>query len=325
MAFGKDVYTAVNAEFSRRREQALTTQSRRKEEVFPKNPRFLQIENLLKTTSMELAAKIASGANMELSALEIQKKNQALLQERGEILIRAGYQPNYLDLQFTCASCADTGFVGSRMCACYKKALNDVAFENSILAKAMPEARFENFDLGFYSREPDETGISPRDRMVLVLEACEGFCHNFGEQRRSLLFQGPTGLGKTFLCGCISRELTARGKIVVYDSAYALFSRMEKEKFFHEGSVDNSDLLECDLLIMDDLGAEMQTAFTRSALYNLINTRLLRNKLTIINTNYTMTELEKIYTPRITSRLIGEYTMMKFSGEDIRQQKMRAL
>ena len=81
-------------------------------------------------------------------------------------------------------------------------------------------------------------------------------------------------------------------------------------------------MLECDLLVIDDLGAEMSTAFTKSVLYNLVNTRLLTRKPTIINTNLSMKEIEQRYTPRISSRFIGEYECKKFFGSDIRQQKM---
>lgn len=321
MAFAKEIYAAVNADFAQRREAALNLQGQRKDEAYGLFPRLLEIERLLSLTSLELASQVAAGGGVKESIAAIMKKNKELQEERQDILLAGGYDAGYLDIGYSCPECMDTGFIGSRMCACYEKALKKTAYEKSLLATAMPEARFENFHLDYYSDEPDETGIPPRERMESVLDFTLNFCREFERQKRSLLFLGATGLGKTFLSGCISRELTSRGKIVVYDTAYSIFSLLEKEKFNRDSEeADISALFDCDLLIMDDLGAEMQTAFTKSALYNLINTRLLKNKLTLISTNYSMTELEQIYTPRIISRIFGEYVFLRFAGEDIRQQ-----
>jgi DNA replication protein DnaC len=320
VAFAKEIYAAVNADFAQRREAALGLQSQRKEELYRLFPRLEEIERLLALTSMELISQVASGSNVKGTILKVMNKNRELQAERQEILQENGYDTHYLDVAFLCRECADTGFIGSRMCSCYEEALRQAAYNHSVLATAMPEARFENFHLNYYSCEPDATGISPKERMEFVWNSCRTFCQEFDSQKKSLLFYGPTGLGKTFLSGCISRELTDRGKIVVYDTAYSIFSLLEKEKFYRDGSeTDTSYLFECDLLIIDDLGTEMQTSFTKSAFYNLVNTRLLKNKLTLINTNCTMKELEQTYTPRIMSRLLGEYTLMRFAGEDIRQ------
>jgi DNA replication protein DnaC len=320
MAFAKEIYGAVNADFARRREAALGLQNQRKEELYRLFPRLEEIERLLALTSMELVSQVAAGNGVQGTVSEVMKKNRALHQERQDILLANGYDVRYLAVGFSCESCGDTGFIGSRMCSCYEEALRKAAYEQSLLATAMPEARFENFDLGCYGEEPDESGIPPKERMGVVLNLCKSFCEEFDSQKRNLLFYGPTGLGKTFLSGCISKELTDQGKIVVYDTAYAIFSLLEKEKFSHDGpEIDTSYLFDCDLLIIDDLGTEMQTAFTKSAFYNLVNTRLLKNKLTLINTNCTMKELEQMYSPRIMSRLLGEYTLMRFAGKDIRQ------
>lgn len=320
MAFAKEIYGAVNADFAQRREAALSLQSQRKEELYRTFPQLEEIEGQLALTSMELVSQVASGHDMKSTIFHIMKKNSELQHKRQDILRANGYDEHYLDISFSCDLCRDTGYVGSHMCSCYEEALRQAAFKNSVLATAMPGARFENFDLDYYSPEPDETGISPKERMGLMLAACKIFCREFDNQQKNLLFYGPTGLGKTFLSGCISRELTDHGKIVVYDTAYSIFSMLEREKFSRDDvEADTSRLFDCDLLIMDDLGTEMQTSFTKSAFYNLVNTRLLKNKLTIINTNYTMEELEKIYSSRIVSRLIGEYSLLKFAGEDIRQ------
>ena len=132
---------------------------------------------------------------------------------------------------------------------------------------------------------------------------------------------GNTGLGKTHLTLAVAAEIIDKGFIPVYGAAENLFSLIEKEKFSGENRGAYDAMIKSDLLIIDDLGAEMATAFTKSALYNLINTRLLSGRPTIINTNLTMKEIEARYTARISSRLIGNFEAYKFIGADIRQQK----
>ena len=71
-------------------------------------------------------------------------------------------------------------------------------------------------------------------------------------------------------------------------------------------------------MILDDLGTEMVTTFSNSALYSIINTRLINEKKTIISTNYGDEDLARKYTPQIMSRLEGEYLALPFIGRDIR-------
>ena len=59
--------------------------------------------------------------------------------------------------------------------------------------------------------------------------------------------------------------------------------------------------LQCDLLIIDDLGTEMTTQFVCSALYHVVNTRLMESRPTIISTNLTPEQLSVRYSP--TDRL----------------------
>ena len=80
-------------------------------------------------------------------------------------------------------------------------------------------------------------------------------------------------------------------------------------------------VLECDLLVIDDLGAEFVTQFTNAALYNIINTRINLGLPTIISSNLTLQEIENEYSTRISSRIIGEYSILCFEGKDIRQLK----
>ena len=192
------------------------------------------------------------------------------------------------------------------------------------LSAEMPleSCRFDNFDLKYYPDKADREGNNPRRRMTAILKLCREYVINFSpEASENLLFIGEAGLGKTHLTLAIVSGVIEKGYLPVYGSAENLFSVIEAEKFSGNGKGSYDSMLKCDLLVIDDLGTEMATAFTKSALYNLINTRILNRKPTIINTNLTMKQIEERYSARVSSRLIGNYEGKRFLGMDIRQQK----
>jgi DNA replication protein DnaC len=185
---------------------------------------------------------------------------------------------------------------------------------------------FETFRTEFYP-ETDSTGYRAREHMEMVLKFCRGYAREFGGNSFNLLMSGAPGLGKTFLSAAIARVVAERGFSVVYDTFTSIFSRLEEEKFSRdddsaaEARDEARRYRECDLLIADDLGAEMTTSFTTAALYELVNTRLITRRKTIISTNLDPEELSRRYSPQIASRLEGEYEILKFYGSDIRLKR----
>ena len=158
-------------------------------------------------------------------------------------------------------------------------------------------------------------------------EACRRYAENFSDSSTNLLFQGGTGLGKTYLSACIARVVSARGFSVCYDTASAALDNYEKAKFSRDteegeaAAVKIRRMESCDLMILDDLGTEMTTSMSQSALYTLINTRLVDKKPTIVSTNLSDDELTRRYTPQIASRILGEFQCLPFVGTDIRRMK----
>ena len=322
MSFGKDTIKSVNALFEKRADEAKRAVAQRKESLYIKLPRLQQIEYGLSENMGQLVSSAANGSLSADRINTIKKENEALLLSRSAILVEAGLSADYLDLKYTCEKCADIGYIGSSMCQCYLDELKKESFSRSFLAQAMPEAAFENFQLDFYSSSSSDGGISPKELMEFNLEICKNFAYEFDSQKTGLLLSGPTGLGKTFLSGCISRVLTEGGRHVIYDTAYGIFSKFEVEKFHErEERGTTNEYFECDLLIIDDLASELVTSFTVSALYNLVNARLLTKKLTIISTNLSLKDLEKTYPQRIISRLMGSMRYLEFKGDDIRMAR----
>ena len=161
--------------------------------------------------------------------------------------------------------------------------------------------------------------------MQKTYQDCRTYAEAFDANSPSLLFSGDTGLGKTFLSACIARAVADQGYSVVYESAVHLFEKMEKAKFSGDEAAakETEKYTACDLLIVDDLGTEMGGQFVTTALYTLINDRILSGKPTIISTNLTKEDMDKRYSTQILSRLRGNYKRVPFVGDDIRILKNR--
>lgn len=135
--------------------------------------------------------------------------------------------------------------------------------------------------------------------MTRVLDVCMTYAQNFSLHSSNLILMGGTGLGKTHLSLAIANTAIAKGFGVVYSSVNNIVAKLEREHFGREEENDTSSLLlDCDLLILDDLGTEFRTAFSVAEIYNIVNTRQMAQRPTIISTNLTMKEIEERYTER---------------------------
>lgn len=278
------------------------------------NVEFAQINAGLATIGANLAITAISGDNASLKALR--DKMTALSTRRDEILSAAGIGA----IVYDCDACKDTGYVNGKICDCIHKAAKQLLIDDLSSTLPLADSRFENFDLNYYQNS-ETGGANPRKRMTAILKLCREYVINFDPKHSdSLLFMGDTGLGKTHLTLSITYELLNKGYNVIYGSAYNLFSDMETEHFDRHTNTKYTAAIDCDLLVIDDLGGEFVSPYIQSLLYNIINTRDLSGKPTIINTNLSMAEIGNRYTPRVASRLI-KYTAKKFIGNDIRQIK----
>lgn len=314
----------IISERKRIREEEL---KRRKNEVFQKIPRLMQIEAELDRYGIRMLNLIASGDCDEKSAVEgIMKENQAFIKERNSLLIQNGYDSEYLSLSFVCKKCEDTGFIGGNLCECLKREITDCALSDANLSKKMADQTFENFNLNYYSDEyVEEYGCSPRENMKVIFSECRAYVKNFDNTTDNLLFCGGCGLGKTYLSSAIANELLQKGKDVLYISSNALFPILEDMHFGREvtdrASYIIKKLNECELLILDDLGSEFVTQFTCAELFRIINNRLLSAGKMIISTNLNRNMIAKTYDERIASRITGGFSILEFLGEDIRRIK----
>lgn len=305
--------------------------SRMREKVYSALPRVGEIDGKMAESFAAAAYAALDGGSRdpEETIRKIAIENLALQAERAELMSGAGFAPDCLDEKFFCEKCSDRGFIGSKPCVCLMELYNkEQKSELSQLLK-LGEETFDSFNIEYYDSASEKGGVSPRENMDVVYEICSNYAQRFGEKEKitNLFMSGAPGLGKTFLSTCIAKVVSELGFSVVYDTAVSVFSRFEDEHF-SRANVDTEELradiaryMNCDLLILDDLGTEMTTAFTISALYDLINTRIRTNKKTIISSNLTADDVRRRYSTQIASRLDGDYTLLRFIGRDIRKIK----
>ena len=325
---GKLLAQAREALEQRRAENA-AEQQRRLSLVYARDPEIERIDLRLRRQMAELVRLTVSRAPDLAEKLEILKRDNLELQaERAERLTALGRPIDWLDEIVTCPICRDTGMDGSQPCRCLKKLYNQALTKELSALLRHGDESFERFDLSLYDEQPLEgSTVSPRFAMERIFAQCRKFADSFPEVSSNLLFQGGTGLGKTYLSACIARVVADKGYSVCYDSATSALEAFEAQKFARDpetaeaASARVRRMLDCDLMILDDLGTEIVTSVTVSALYTLINSRLNAGKKTIISTNCTDEELLRKYTPQICSRIKGEFLRLPFVGRDIRLLK----
>ncbi len=280
--------------------------------AYSSNPRLAEIDRELSGIGSLLVLGNAEKFK------ELREKSQALALEKKVLLAEAGVG----ELHYDCRLCSDTGYVNGKICSCVKKSASEITAAE--FSKDMPlnECRFDNFDLKFYSSSNDKNGNNPKRRMTAIYKTCLEYAMNFDPKTAgNLLFMGSAGLGKTHLSLAIVSAVIEKGYNPIYGSAENLSSAAEKEKFSNQNAGISEDILNCDLLVIDDLGAEFSTPFSKAFLCNTVNTRIMSKKPTVISTNLSMKEIEQRYTARLSSRLIGSFDARLFLGKDIRQQK----
>lgn len=313
-----------------RRERARRTEQRRSQ-IYAQQPRLAQIDRELRATMTGVVtAALRRGEDPAPALAQLRAKNLDLQDERNLLLGTMGLAPSDLDDTPACPLCGDSGWKGTQMCECLHRLCTQEQISALSDLLKLGEQTFDSFRFDYYGTIPDlAAGISPRDNMEnVIFPVCLNYARTFGQRAtRNLFLYGAPGLGKTFLSACIARAVSEQGHSVVYDTAGNIFARFEDQKFGRdpEARDETRRYLNCDLLIVDDLGSELTTPLSQSSLYTVINTRLTSNKHTIISSNLSMDEVARRYSPQIASRLEGEYHALHFFGEDIRKQKKNML
>ena len=323
MAYSNDIVRRARQRLDSMKADHESRQQARLQEIYAALPRVLEIDRELRRSMVQAAQAAFLKGDGSVDALaQVRERNLTLQEERG-ILIGRHFPPEYLDEEPLCSRCGGSGYIGSTMCICLAELCRQEQ-KKELALLAAGDQTFDRFSLDYYPQRTDpKTGIPYRAVMTRTFDICRRYAENFHAASGNLLFNGGTGLGKTFLSACIAREVAEKGYSVAYESAQHLFAKLEKHRFHpdEESALAVAKLNGCDLLIIDDLGTELTGNFTVAALYALVNDRLLAGKPMIISTNLNIGEIAQRYSPQIASRLQGSFQLLPFVGEDIRVLK----
>jgi len=326
MAYDGKLLRLAQQEFEKDRAAREAELQARRERVFQRQPRLREIDGQLRSTmSRIITGALRRGADPTAAVAALREENLSLQREKAALLQRMGLPMDCLDEVPACALCGDSGYRGGTVCRCLRKYYDREQQKELSRMLDLGNQSFDTFDLNWYSNTllPGQRK-SARQEMQENYDICVEYPNQIGKKPWNLLLFGAPGLGKTHISAAIARDVSEKGYSVVYDTASHVFERFEAQKFGREdedAAADVERILNCDLLILDDLGTEMTTAFVQSALYTIINTRLMEKRPTIISTNLSPEKLAQRYSPQVASRIEGEYQLLPFVGEDIRKLK----
>ena len=316
-------YNALMRVYEEKRAKSRDLANLHYERVWQKVPELASIDASISSASLDQAKKLLAGDDTALASLK--EEIRSLSDRRRRLLSDAGFPEDYLEQHFECPDCQDTGYVGTKKCHCFLKAIIDLFYTQSNLKGLLEQENFEHFNFDYYSSNYRDrlSGQNSRELATQAYQECMNFIHNFDTEHGNLLLFGNTGIGKTFLSHCIAKEVMDSLHSVLYLTASEFFDALLEKALTRN---DESCLLyeqihQCDLLIIDDLGTERNTDFVVSQLFVCLNDRILNRKSTIISTNLTLEEIKTNYTERTFSRISNHYKILRLAGDDIRIQK----
>ena len=325
MALSNSQYDAIMRAYGRQQIENRHQLEERRREIYEKIPAVRELEAEIAGRSVACAKKLLEGDGDVIHRLREDLRD---LREQKALLIKAaGYPHNYLELWYRCPECKDTGLVDGKKCRCFLKAQMKLLHDQSNLEDVLERENFASLTYEYYDNSEmiPQVGATNAAYMRLVVKQCRDFVKDFDKKHENLLFTGSTGVGKTFFTNCIARELMDSYHSVIYMTAGDLFEVFSRNKFDYENAEEMRDMyrfiLDCDLLIIDDLGTELNNSFTSSQLFYCINERMNMRCSTIISTNLTPARLRDSYTDRVASRIMSGYRIIPLYGGDIRLLK----
>lgn len=320
-----NLHSKVMARYGAIRTQEEEQQRNRKTEIYKRIPQISNLETLMSRNSLNVArVHLKAEENLEAAIQALKTENLNLRQEKMELLVAHGYPMDYMDLKFKCRKCNDTGFIAGKKCSCYNGHLAEIVYEESHFKELMKDNSFMTYDDSLF----DDKSVNPeynktvkqnmRDNLKMALR----YVSEFSIHAENLYLYGPSGTGKTFLASCIARELLNEGNLVLYRTSAQLIDDIKDIKFRDNKELENL-VMNCELLIIDDLGTEMVSDLAKTEIFNLINIRLLHKKKMIISSNLKLENIRDKYSERLSSRIIGDFIFVPFFGEDLRLIKGR--
>lgn len=316
MSLSNSQYESIIRTYEEKQNRSRHLLDSRRTYVYAHVEGYRELEDSVSSISVEQGKKLLNGDTAALSELKGQLK--ALSAAKRELLLSAGLSANYLEPSYDCPDCMDTGFIEGKKCHCFREKEISLLYEQSNIRRMLEQDNFDTLSYDYYDGEDLALFRSAE-------ESSRKFVEKFTCDYHNLFFYGTVGTGKSFLSGCIAKELIESGYSVIYFSSSGLFEALSQISFDYKNKEElhrmYEDLYQCDLLIIDDLGTELTNSFVTSQLFSCLNERHMRKNATIISTNLSLEELRNRYSDRIFSRITSNYEICKLSGPDIRIYK----
>ena len=323
MAVTASKYNEILRLYDKKRLRLRHEEATKKQQIYAIVPRLKEIDDSISTICVEAAKHML----LNSGKADDYKLKLAKLKEEKNKLLDENFSKDFLSLSYDCPDCRDTGYVGNNKCHCMKKLIIDVLYEQSNLKELLNKENFSTFNLRLYKGDTvdSSTGLTPLDNISNAITTAKTFVDEFDSSYKNLFIYGNTGVGKTFLTNCIAKELMDNAYSVIYISAIKLFDILADHAFNKqnvEAFEQYTNIFDCDLLIIDDLGTELVNNFTASQFFNCINQRFLNHKPIIISTNLSLSDIRATYSERVFSRITSDYTLIKIFGDDLRMKKV---
>lgn len=322
MSYKRSVYIKAKEILAERKTTAERDAEMRHSAAVALCPEIAKVEREMASHGADVVKAVGMGADLDEYIRNLAAANLKAQAKRKELLKGAGFPEDYLEVKYTCEICKDTGYNKEFYCQCYRKLIRDVARQDLGANSPLKKCTFGSFRVDKYPDVVDSViGINQREHMKNNYEYCKAYAENFTTDTMGLFMYGKTGLGKTHLSLAIANVVIDKGYDVYYGSVQSIMDKLEAERFGRLPREDSikEDILNCDLLIIDDLGTEFTTQYTNAELYNIINSRILASLPTIISTNLELKDIADRYSQRVASRIIGSSVAVYFCGKDIRQ------
>ena len=320
MPLSNEQYDSIMRSYEDKRRNDRYLMKKHIEQIYSTIPEYKQIDDSVSSISVMQGMKLLNGDSTALA--DLKKQLATLASQKQQLLVSAGYSADYLEPIYTCSDCHDTGYIDGNKCHCFIKEETTLLYEQSNIQNMVDLENFSSLSYEYYEGED-------LSHFESAVASCKTFIKNFKSDYQNLFFYGTVGTGKSFLSGCIAKELIEFGSSVIYFSAGQLFETLSKNSFDYKNKENlnqvHHDLYNCDLLIIDDLGTELTNAFVSSQLFSCLNERHMRKCSTIISTNLSLEELRDRYSDRIFSRITSNYAICKLTGPDIRMYRKRML
>lgn len=252
---------------------------------------------------------------------KLQQEIELLMEQRHQLLTQNGLTEQLYEPQWDCPVCKDRGYIEPGvLCTCYQRERLEDLFLRSGMSEAMRNFTFANFETRYYKNVED---------MNHKLEWCRDFVKQIkqGNASQCLFLTGGVGRGKTHLSAAIANAVLENGNTVIYRRAADLFELIRQYRF-EENRQKFEEMLEqlrtCDLLVIDDLGAERTTEFVVEQLVILLEERNYRNKPWIISSNLNINEIISAYSDRTADRILDKAMLFRLEmAESVRLAKAR--